>query len=233
MLICINAFIRLAGTSTWPLRLWPSGPTCWAPVCIVRAGGTPYCLTPYRGPDCRLHSGRGDRMKGLTIGRAAKLAGVGVETIRFYERRGLIQQPRKPLRSGFRIYSDEVVPRIRFIRRSQEMGFSLREIADLLSLRADPNADCAQVRMHAAAKLAEVDHKLAELNRMRAALQEIIDACPARGAARNCTILQALQPTSKRALVKSPSLRDRNRRQQTMKSITLKVVGMNCDGCAA
>ena len=172
-------------------------------------------------------------MKDLTIGRAAKLAGVGVETIRFYERRGLIQQPTKPLRSGFRIYSDEVVPRISFIRRSQEMGFSLREIADLLLLRADPSADCAQVRKHAAAKLAEVDHKLAELNRMRAALQEIIDACPARGAARNCTILQALQPTSKKALVKSRSLRGSNRRQQTMKSITLKVAGMHCNGCAA
>ena len=168
-------------------------------------------------------------MKGLTIGRAAKSAGVGVETIRFYERRGLIQQPTKPLRSGFRIYSDEVVPRISFIRRSQEMGFSLREIADLLLLRADPSADCAQVRKHAAAKLAEVDHKLAELNRMRAALQEIIDACPARGAARNCAILQALQPTSKKALVKSRSLRGSNRRQ----SITLKVAGMHCNGCAA
>ena len=172
-------------------------------------------------------------MKGLTIGRAAKSAGVGVETIRFYERRGLIQQPTKPLRSGFRVYSDEVVPRIRFIRRSQEMGFSLRKIADLLSLSADPRADCARVRKHAAAKLAEVDHKLGELNHMRAALQEMIDACPARGAARNCTILQALQPTSKKALVKSPSLRGRNRRQQTMKSITLKVAGMHCEGCAA
>jgi MerR family mercuric resistance operon transcriptional regulator len=143
-------------------------------------------------------------MKSLTIGRAAKSAGVGVETIRFYERRGLIQQPSKPWRSGFRVYSDEVVPRICFIRRSQEMGFSLREIADLLSLRADPRADCAEVRKRAAGKLAEVDHKLAELKRMRTALQQVIDACPARGAARNCTILQALQATSKKALGKSP-----------------------------
>ena len=80
---------------------------------------------------------------GLTISRVAERAGVGVETIRFYERRGLIKQPPRPQSWGFRFYGDEVVERIRFIRQAQELGFSLREIAELLMLRADPVADCA------------------------------------------------------------------------------------------
>lgn len=172
-------------------------------------------------------------MKVLTIGRAAKAADVGVETVRFYERRGLIDQPRKPARSGFRTYPDDVVPRLRFIRRAQAMGFSLDEIGELLSLRADPAADCGKVRKHAATKLAEVDRKLAELNRMRVALEAVVAACPARGALRQCTILETLEGT---AMAKEPTgriARARNtRRKAGMKSITLKVEGMRCDGCA-
>jgi DNA-binding transcriptional MerR regulator len=83
---------------------------------------------------------------GMTISRAAEQAGVGVETIRFYERRGLIRQPARPKTGGYRFYDDGVVERIRFIRQAQELGFSLREIAELLSLRADPGADCTAVR---------------------------------------------------------------------------------------
>jgi Hg(II)-responsive transcriptional regulator len=172
-------------------------------------------------------------MKSLTIGGAAEAAGVGVETIRFYERRGLIDQPRKPVRSGFRTYPDDVVPRLRFIRRAQAMGFSLDEIADLLSLRADPSADCGIVRERAAAKLAEVDRKLGELDRMRAALEDVIAACPARGALRQCTILEALEGAAQegnpaRQVARGPG----TRRKAGMKSITLKVEGMHCDGCA-
>jgi len=94
------------------------------------------------------------RMKGnivfdLTIGKVAKIADVGVETIRFYERKGLINQPLKPLSGGYRIYPDEAVQRIRFIRQAQEIGFSLREIEELVSLRADPSAVCADVRERA------------------------------------------------------------------------------------
>ncbi len=77
-------------------------------------------------------------MTELTISKAAKNAGVGVETIRFYERKGLIEQPPKPLDNGFRVYPEETVQRVRFIRQAQEIGFSLREIEELLSLRADP-----------------------------------------------------------------------------------------------
>ena len=77
-------------------------------------------------------------MRELTIGEAARRAGVGVETIRFYERRGLIDRPQKPQGAGFRVYAPEQVRRIRFIREAQQIGFSLREIAELLALEADP-----------------------------------------------------------------------------------------------
>ncbi len=131
-------------------------------------------------------------MRPMTIGKLARAAAVGVETVRFYERRGLIQQPPKPNGSGIRIYREETVHRIRFIRQAQEIGFSLREIDQLLSLRADPSADCAEVRERATTKLEEVDRKMAQLERIRAALEELIAACPGRGALRACTIMEAL-----------------------------------------
>ncbi len=137
-------------------------------------------------------------MKGLTIGRAARKAGVGVETIRFYERRGLIRQPAKPDGAGFRHYPEETVQRIRFIRQAQDIGFSLREIDELLSLRADPGADCADVREQATAKLQEVERKIARLGEIRAALEELIAACPGRGALRACSILEALASRERR-----------------------------------
>lgn len=131
-------------------------------------------------------------MNELIIGKAATAAGVGVETIRFYERKGLIKQPPKPLDTGFRVYPEETVQRIRFIRQAQEIGFSLREIDELLSLRADPAADCAHVRERAAAKLEEVESKIEQLGRIRSALNELIAACPGRGALRECSIMASL-----------------------------------------
>jgi DNA-binding transcriptional MerR regulator len=129
----------------------------------------------------------------MTIAHAARLAGVGVETIRFYERRGLIRQPRRPASGGFREYGAETVARIRFIRQAQELGFSLREVQDLLSLRADPRADCAAVRARAVMKREEVEQKIAQLNRLRAALDALIANCPGSGALRSCTILDAIE----------------------------------------
>ena len=131
-------------------------------------------------------------MKAMTISKAASRAGVGVETIRFYERRGLIQKPRKPEGYGYRVYPEETVQRIRFIRQAQEIGFKLREIDELLSLQADPSADCADVRALAAAKLEDVNRKIVQLENMRSALEELIAVCPASGALRACSILQAL-----------------------------------------
>jgi DNA-binding transcriptional MerR regulator len=128
----------------------------------------------------------------MTIGKAAGQAGCGVETVRFYERRGLIDQPPRPANGGFRIYPGPTIERIRFIRQAQELGFSLAEIAGLLALRADPSADCADVRHHARAKLDEVDRKIAGLEHLRSALARIIAACPGQGALRTCTIMDAL-----------------------------------------
>jgi len=128
----------------------------------------------------------------MTISKAARGAGVGVETIRFYERQGLIEQPPKPCNGGYRKYPMETVHRIRFIRQAREIGFSLREIEELLSLRADPKADCRRVRDRAAVKLEEVNRKIARFERIRAALEELIAACPGRGALRACSILGAL-----------------------------------------
>ena len=136
-------------------------------------------------------------MTAMTIGRAARAAGVGVETIRFYERKGLIEQPLKPRDAGFRVYPAEAVRRIRFIREAQEIGFSLREIDELLSLRADPSADSADVRERAIAKRDEVERKIAHLQEIHAALEELISACPGEGALRQCSIMEALISASR------------------------------------
>lgn len=133
-------------------------------------------------------------MRDMTISKAAKQAGVGVETVRFYERKGLIEQPPKP-ESGFRTYPPEIVDRVRFIRQAQEIGFSLREIDELLSLRADPGTDCGDIRERALAKRVEVERKIGQLARIRSALNELIAACPGRGALRSCSILSALNDT--------------------------------------
>lgn len=130
----------------------------------------------------------------MRISEAAKTAGVGVETIRFYERKGLVEQPKRPVMGGgFRFYSGETVERIRFIRQAQEIGFSLREIKELLALRVDPAADCGEVRTHARAKLDEVNRKIASLIQIQGALEELIEACPGHGTELGqCSILEAL-----------------------------------------
>lgn len=139
----------------------------------------------------------------LTIGRVARQAGVGVETIRFYGRRGLIDQPPRPNGSGFRIYPAETVERIRFIRRAQQIGFALNEIKELLSLRVDPAADCSDVRGRAVAKLQEVRRKIGELQQLGAALEELIGLCPGRGGLRACSILNTLVEVSDRPAVRA------------------------------
>ncbi len=128
-----------------------------------------------------------------TIGRAAKGIGVNVETIRFYERRGLIDQPPKPASGGFRDYPAETLGRIRFIREAQELGFSLDEAGELLALRADPNTDCAAVQRRAEGKLAEVQLKIEKLETMGNALKTLIAACPGKGALGACSVIEALE----------------------------------------
>ena len=128
----------------------------------------------------------------LTIGELAKRGEVGVETIRFYERKGLIPQPARP-RAGYRKYSEEVGDRIRFIRRAQELGFSLREIQDLLTLRVDPATSCADVKGRAEVKISEIDLKIADLQRMRKTLLTITRTCSGEGPTSDCPILDAME----------------------------------------
>ncbi len=129
----------------------------------------------------------------MRISDAAKAAGVGVETIRFYERKGLLEQPQRPVGGGFRSYSAAAVQRIRFIRAAQEIGFSLKEIKALLSLPLDPDADCGAVRAQARAKRDELQRKIAALTAMQAELEALIESCPGPGAGlQECSILAAL-----------------------------------------
>lgn len=171
-------------------------------------------------------------MAEMTIGRAAKAAGVRIATIRFYERRGLIAQPPKP-ESGYRIYPSGTVTRIHFIREAQEIGFSLAEVAELLALRADPQADCADVRGRAIEKRAEVQAKLAQLSRMQDALDELIASCPGGGDVKACTILDAMQRDpagADTAASATPFTSAKGPRD--MKTTILTIEGMHCDGCA-
>lgn len=131
-------------------------------------------------------------MARMTISKAAEKAGVNVETIRFYERRGLIERPPRGPGSSFREYPDETIQRIRFIRHARDLGFSLREAHELASLEADPGSDAAAVHERAAAKLEEVEGKIRHLQEIRAALAKLIEACPRRGSLRSCSIIAAL-----------------------------------------
>ena len=112
-----------------------------------------------------------------TIGKLAEQAEVGVETIRFYERKGLIKQPKKAATGGFRTYPDEDALKIKFIKRAQELGFTLAEVKELLSMNANPKATCKSVGVKATAKLEEVESKIADLTRMRDSLKILKAAC--------------------------------------------------------
>ena len=130
-------------------------------------------------------------MKPMTIGQVAKQTGVGIETIRFYERRGLIDEP--PRReSGYRQYPEDVIARIEFIKRAKELGFSLKEIQELLALRVDQETSCSDVRHRAEAKIEDTERKIKELRRIKKALKTLATACTGRGPTSQCPILEAL-----------------------------------------
>lgn len=131
-------------------------------------------------------------MHAMTIGQVARQAGVGVETVRFYERKGLLDGPPRTA-SGYRQYSQEVVRRIRFIKLAKELGFSLKEVAELLSLRVDPETTCAEVKAQAEDKIADIDAKIRDLSRMKDALVTLAAACSGRGPTSACPILGALE----------------------------------------
>lgn len=130
-------------------------------------------------------------MKDLTIGQLAKNVQVNVETVRYYERRGLMPEPPRR-KSGYRQYSETDVARIRFIRRAKELGFSLNEVSELLSLRLDPETTCEDIKRRAEAKIAEMEGKIQTLRKMRKALARLVSLCRERGSTSECPILEVL-----------------------------------------
>lgn len=134
----------------------------------------------------------------LTIGKLANAAGVGVETIRFYEREGLLPKPPRK-RSGYRQYPPDTVGRVMFIRRAKELGFTLKEITELLDLRVDPDKSCADVRALAKSKILDVEEKMADLARIKGALEKLARACRGKGPTSECPILDAIEKEDGRA----------------------------------
>lgn len=129
----------------------------------------------------------------LRIGELAKQAGVSVETLRFYEKQGLLSTPHRN-ESGYRLYDEKMLRQVSFILRAKAVGFSLKDIADLLALEVNREQEtCESVKRFAQSKLDDIDRKLAELHHMRDALQQITDACcGGESSATHCTILTAL-----------------------------------------
>ncbi len=130
-------------------------------------------------------------MKRLTSGELARRAGVNVETIRYYERRGLLPKPPRSA-SGYRVFPDEALRRLRFIKRAQELGFSLKEIKELLALSMDSEATCEDVRSRANAKIDDIENKLRILAGMKESLQRLVTACLDHGQTGDCPILDCL-----------------------------------------
>jgi MerR family mercuric resistance operon transcriptional regulator len=134
-------------------------------------------------PECEMNS--------MTIGQVAQKAGIGIETIRFYERKGLIEEPPRK-ESGYRQYGVGVVDQLAFIQQAKELGFSLKEIGELLSIKADTKTVCKDVKQVALEKLQDIESKIKLLQRMRKALRKLVDKCPGQGPLSECPILDAL-----------------------------------------
>ena len=129
-------------------------------------------------------------MARMTIGNFARAAGVGVETVRYYQRRGLLPVP-AALRTAYREYDAELLRRLKFIRRVQAAGFTLTEVRELL--RLDRGRDRARVRALAAGKLAELDNRIRELQQLQCALREVVQDCEHGDAAAPCPIIEAFE----------------------------------------
>ncbi|MFQ5699373.1 MAG: heavy metal-responsive transcriptional regulator [Myxococcota bacterium] len=127
----------------------------------------------------------------MKIGEVARAAGIGIDAIRFYERQGLIEKPaRRP--SGYRVYGPQAVSHLRFIKRAKELGFSLKEISELLSLDADSRATAGDVKALAEQKLGDIEERIRALRRMQRALRRVAEGCPGQGPTSGCSILRSL-----------------------------------------
>ncbi|MBS0200422.1 MAG: heavy metal-responsive transcriptional regulator [Proteobacteria bacterium] len=127
----------------------------------------------------------------MKIGQLAQRADVNIDTVRYYEREGLLPKPER-LASGYRIYSESDVKRLRFVRRAKALGFTLPEVRELLDLSRSRGDDMASMKAAAQDKINDVRARIAELERVRVALEGLIDSCPGHGALEQCPILNAL-----------------------------------------
>lgn len=134
-------------------------------------------------------------MKTLTIGALAKQVGVNLETVRFYERRRLLPEPPRS-DSGYRLYPAEAARRLGFIKRAQELGFSLHEIQELLSLRVSPRSTSKEIRKRAEAKIVDIEAKIRTLQSMKKTLRKLTKACVGCTPVSECPILESLDGES-------------------------------------
>jgi Hg(II)-responsive transcriptional regulator len=133
-------------------------------------------------------------MKPITVGELAKRAAVGVETVRFYEKQGLLEQPKRK-ESGYRQYDEDTVQILLFIRRAKELGFTLKEIKTLLVLQSNIDQPRSEIRLQASEKIAEIDARIADLFKMRNSLQSLVEQCDGDGTLAGCPIMNALHGT--------------------------------------
>lgn len=131
----------------------------------------------------------------LTIGKLAKQAGVTIETIRYYQRKGLLEEPKKPV-MGYRQYPQEAIARIRFIKRAQQTGFTLKEILELLALDSDR---CQDVQQLASEKLTQIENQINDLSRLREVLHELVNACTSNVSTEHCSLIDALSHDSEQS----------------------------------
>lgn len=131
-------------------------------------------------------------MKTLTIGKLAKAAGVSRETIRYYEKRGILEDPARSA-SGYRRYSHNTIIRLRFIRHAKELGFSLNEINELLSLRLDSKTPSSEIKKRAQQKIQNIEEKILILQKMKLSLTDLFETCSGCGPVSQCPIMEALE----------------------------------------
>lgn len=130
-------------------------------------------------------------MPTMTIGQVARQAGVGIETVRFYEREGLLEEPDRK-ESGYRVFESGAVRRLRFIKRAKELGFTLKEIKGLILLGRDDEATRADLKDQALSKISLIDAKIADLQRIRSSLAHLAGECDGHGPVAGCPIWEAL-----------------------------------------
>lgn len=138
---------------------------------------------------------KGTHTETLKIGRVAQEAGINLETVRFYERQGLLPKPPRNA-SGYRLYPADAVRRLKFIKRAQELGFSLREIGELLALRVSPLTSKAEIRRRTESKIADIESKIKILESMKQSLQKMAESCSLCASDSECPILATLDGTA-------------------------------------